>query len=363
MASRVRLPGLSFLIACLAVLLPPSAASAQQRDLILGTREVPPFAMLDEEGQWHGISVDLWRLIAEELDLRYRFQPMGLAEMVDSVSAGTIDGAVAALSMTADREARLDFSHPFFASGLAIAVPRRAGGPFHGIGAAVFSADFVKALGGLLFLLMLVGLGMWLLERRRNPDQFGGNRLSGLGSGFWWAAVTMTTVGYGDKAPVSAAGRTLGFVWMFAGVITISGFTAAIASALTASHLAGDIQGPADLVTRRVATVSASAPATALRRLGIQARGTATLEEALADLARGRLDAVVYDAPLLLYVVGNEFDDALTILPGQFEEQSYAIALRPQSPLREAVNRALLRITASDAWDEIITRYGGTLTR
>ena len=40
-------------------------------------------------------------------------------------------------------------------------------------------------------------------------------------SAFWWAAVTMTTVGYGDKTPVTTGGRIVGLVWMFTSVIVI----------------------------------------------------------------------------------------------------------------------------------------------
>ena len=82
---------------------------------------------------------------------------------------------------------------------------------------------------------------MWLFERKRNKEMFG-QGIKGLGAGFWWSAVTMTTVGYGDKAPVTAAGRTIGFIWMFAAILLISGLTASIASALTVSSLDSKIE-------------------------------------------------------------------------------------------------------------------------
>lgn len=59
----------------------------------------------------------------------------------------------------------------------------------------------------------------------RSPDA---NITTG-GDAIWWAIVTITTVGYGDRYPVTAAGRFIGVVVMVSGV----GIIAALASVLT----------------------------------------------------------------------------------------------------------------------------------
>jgi ABC-type amino acid transport substrate-binding protein len=282
---------------------------------------------------------------------------MGLDEMIDAVADGSADAAVAALTMTADREQRLDFSHPFYASGLAIAVPTDATGVFAKLLRPLLSAAFLKSFAALVLVLGLIGLSIWLLERRGNPEHFGGTRAAGLGSGFWWAAVTMTTVGYGDKVPKTGGGRALGTVWMFVSIITISGFTAAIASSLTAFHLSSDIQGPSDLVDRRVGTVAGSTAQSALTSIGVRSRGYQTLGEGLDELAGGDIDALVYDAPLLLYRAATTHRDRLLVLPRVFEEQSYAIGLPQGSPLREPVNQSLLAAISGSDWDTILNRY------
>ena len=38
-----------------------------QRELVIGTKEAPPFAMKAADGTWNGISVDLWRRVADQL--------------------------------------------------------------------------------------------------------------------------------------------------------------------------------------------------------------------------------------------------------------------------------------------------------
>ena len=95
-------------------------------------------------------------------------------------------------------------------------------------------------------------------EGRRNRDMFGAGAIKGIGHGIWWAAVTMTTVGYGDKAPQTLGGRIVAIIWMFASIILISSFTASITTSLTISELSGKVRGSRDLPTVRVGSVAQS---------------------------------------------------------------------------------------------------------
>jgi hypothetical protein len=53
--------------------------------LVIGTKEAPPFAMKTIDDTWQGISIDLWRMIADQLHLHYRFAE---APDVQSLIAG-----------------------------------------------------------------------------------------------------------------------------------------------------------------------------------------------------------------------------------------------------------------------------------
>jgi voltage-gated potassium channel len=78
-----------------------------------------------------------------------------------------------------------------------------------------------RALGASLLLLMgLVILSasiMHVLERDAQPDKFGS-----VPEAMWWAIVTLTTVGYGDVTPVTAAGRLVAGVTMVMGMIMLA---------------------------------------------------------------------------------------------------------------------------------------------
>src|SRR5512146_2904815 len=93
------------------------------RPLVVATHVAPPFVMRTGD-DWSGLSIDLWRRIAEDLHVTYELRAMDSPEaVVDAVASGQGDLAVAALTVTAARDRKVDFSQPYFSSGLAIAVP------------------------------------------------------------------------------------------------------------------------------------------------------------------------------------------------------------------------------------------------
>lgn len=354
------------LVACGAAVLPADAGAqapgADQRPLVVGTHAAPPFAFKDDNGTWQGIGIELWQEAAEELGLLFTIEERALAaDLVDGVADGTLDLAVAALTITADREARLDFTHPFFSTGLAIAVAREAGGSgWYHVFDRLVSPAFLKVLGSLFLLLLATGAVIWLVERRGNADQFEREPGRGIASGFWWAAATMTTVGYGDKAPRSLVGRFLGVVWMFAGIILISFFTAHITASLTVGTLGGPVAGLSDLARSRVGAVSGTATGQFLADYRVGVIGYGSLEQALDVLAAGNIDAVVHDEAILRFAVSRQFADRVRVLEGTFAHEDYGIALQEDSRLREPLNRVLLRLIESDAWDGLVVSYLGS---
>jgi len=169
----------------------------------------------------------------------------------------------------------------------------------------------------------------------------------------------MTTVGYGDKAPLTVMGRILGLIWMFASIIIISGFTAAIATSLTVGQLSQSIGGIEDLYGKRVLTARGSTSAAFLDSKLVHYSTVPNIDEALDQLAAGRADAVVYDLPILRYLINEKYTQQLRVLPNQFARQDYGIAIPPGSPLRERLNREILQIIQGAEWTTMLGGYLG----
>ena len=330
---------------------------AENKTVVIATHHAPPFAIETPDG-WEGITIELIDRIAKARGFVHRFEEMGLEEMLRAAASGEVSASAAALTLTAEREAMLDFSHPYFTSGLGVAVPRKPEVTWLSAIKGIGSLAFLKTAGALLAVLTMVGVLVWVVERGRN-GHFPSDPVRGVGSGIWWSAVTMTTVGYGDKSPVTPAGRILGLIWMFASIIMISGFTAAIATSLTVGHLNQSISGIADLSRKRVLTASASTSAAFLDEKMIRYSSVADIAEALERLRAGQADAVVYDLPILRYLINEEFSEDLVVLPNNFLRQDYGIALPPGNPFREELNQEILRIIQDPEWSRMVESYLG----
>jgi hypothetical protein len=70
-------------------------------------------------------------------------------------------------------------------------------------------------------------------------------------------------------------------------------------------------------------------------------------------------DAVVYDAPILRYLVNERHASSLRVLPTVLARQEYGIGLPPGSPLREEINRQILEITRTPEWTRMLGAYLG----
>jgi ABC-type amino acid transport substrate-binding protein len=349
----------TFVGLCQAQTILPPPTNVADRELVIGTKEAPPFAMKAKDGAWQGISIELWRQIADQMKLRYRLaEEETVQDLIEGVVAGRFDAAVAAITPTASRERVLDFTHTYYASGLGIAVSieREAGwGP---VTRAIFSFGFAQAVLALIGLALSVGMLVWLFERNRNDD-FGGGMARGLGTGVLWSASAMTQRSTGNLQPRSLPGRIVAVFWMVVSIIAIAVFTAGITSALTTRQLRGTVNGVSDLSSVRVGHVTGTSAEEALIRLRVEHRGYPTLQAGLKALQEGKINAMVHDRPILAWVIREEFSATIDVLNATFDPQSYAMALPSGSPLRKPLNAALLDATRGDRWERLLFQYLG----
>lgn len=315
-----------------------------------------PF-VLDDTGE--GLSVAVWRAVAQRLRVDYEIsRAPSVEEALRLVLEGRADIAVGPISITAERAGRLQFTQPYLHAGLAILSkptlePSQLLSPF-------LSSTFIGGAAILFCLLTLIGALVWLAERRANPDQFPPAPKAGIANGAWFALVTMTTVGYGDRVPTTPLGRMIAAVWMLIAVISLSSLTAGIASSLTlVGFEAGSIESAEQLRGVRVACVRGSTGADFARDHGARLLELPNLEAAVDGLLQGEAKAVVYDQPMLEYYLSQHPEQRLRISPQSYRPTGYGFATRPGSSLSPRVNESLLALLEQGRIDTAVERWLG----
>jgi ABC-type amino acid transport substrate-binding protein len=335
--------------------------SKQERpEVRVVTKEVTPF-VFKEGGRLTGFSIDLWEDIAQQAGLGFEYvEVTTVGEQLGAVETGDADLAIAAISITKEREERVDFSYPYYTSGLLIMTPVWSPLSIRKLTQAILSPVLLYTLGGLGLIMLLLAHIVWLIERKTNPG-FSETYFPGVWEAFWWTAVTVTTVGYGDKTTKRVLGRVLAIVWMFAGILLIAEFTAVVTTQLTLAGIQGRIRGIDDLRGNRVVTVVGSTASDFLDERRVAHRTVRTIEEAYQLMNRDRADAIVYDAPVLRFYANNEGQGKVQLVGPVFRPENYGIALPPDSPLRERINLALLEVIENGEYDETYVEWFGEL--
>lgn len=340
----------------LALICMTTVSYAQASDLDFVTVERPPFAMSGEDGAT-GFAIDLMTAIAAEMGQTVSFEVAeSFPDMLGQVEGIQADGAIANISITRDREARMDFSQPIYHGGLRIMVPRNQEGI--SIWSTLFSLDLALAILAAFALLLGGGMLMWFFERDKQP-YFEGSARQAIFPSFWWALNLVVNGGFEERMPRSAFGRFFGTFLVISSLFVVSVFVAHITASLTVSAISGSIHSVSDLDGKRVGTTEGSTAAIFLEERSMVYAGYDSLDALLGDFEQGELDAVIFDGPILAFYTRNEGAQYGEVLGSVFRPESYGIALPTGSPLREEINVALLRLIETGAYSDLSEKWFG----
>ncbi len=332
-----------------------SMATAQTLRVSTVTR--PPFSMT-QDGADTGFSVELWTALMKDMRRDSKFVRAGqFSEMLDMVDNGTVDAAIANISITANREGRFDFSHPIFESGLQIMTHSdRSNGA--SIWRALFSKDLFLAIALSFAVLFAGGMLMWRFERNHEA-YFDMPARKAMFPAFWWALNLVVNGGFEERVPRSIFGRLFGVLLVVSSLFIVSLVVARVTATLTIAEIKSSVSSINDLHGKSVGTTSGSTASGYLDRREVRHHGYEDLETLLAAFESNELDAVVFDAPILAYYANTEGRHTAQIVGPVFLPENYGIILPPNSPLAEPLNQSLLRLRENGTYDDIYRKWFG----
>jgi polar amino acid transport system substrate-binding protein len=272
------------------------------------------------------------------------------------------DVGISCTSVTAEREALIDFSHSFNETYTAIAV--RETTLWSAITGFLTSPQVLNALFFVLGIAIFIGGIFYLLEHNKNKKLFSSDTIMGkilepiiVGLMF----VTSGPIRFYRFKTLTA--RVLAAILTLSSTFLIAAITAVLASSFTLSAMTTEVRSLDDLRNLKVGALAASTSSAILNTNGIKHQALPDLDALVNDLDSGELDAIVSDAAFLTYRINlgkqqGKFK-SLTVLPYKLEAQNYAFILKEDSPLRERINRALLTERVQRDWRDKIQEYLG----
>jgi len=332
------------------------------RNLKVVVTQNSPFVM-ESGGKYSGFEVELWEAIAKELGVGFEYEKHLFKELIPLVAEKKADIAFSAITITEKREEIVDFSHSTFKSGLHILLSKnRSKIDFAGTIKAFMSEGYkqlVKPFFVLLIIIFLFGNAVWLAER--GSGGLGLSYFPGILRSIWVSLCVI--IGSPDALfSFEVNTWTAKFILTFGQLINLAVLGLIIGELtafITTRKIRLNIEGPADLKGRTVAAVQGTIMIPLLKELGATIVPVVKIDEAYTKLRKSEVDAVVHDAPVLIYYMLNEGAKWAEIAGELFDKQDYGFVLQEGSPFREKVNRALLTIRENGVYDALYKKWFG----
>jgi ABC-type amino acid transport substrate-binding protein len=333
-----------------------NASTASDGPLRVAIAPTAPF-VLPQVAAPEGFSVDLWSEVARRIHVEYTWMLLSTqTALLSALERGDADVAIAAITMTPEREKVVDFSLPYFDSGLQIIVRAQSENSFIATFQSIPWQAIFQLVGITIVIVFLLANLVWLIERKRDPD-FQKPYLRAIGEGLWVTMLIIATGEHGERGTAGVWKRILVPLMWLIGVVLIAQLTATVTSSQTVARLQSNIRGPDDLPGKSIGTVPGTIAADYLTQRGLPFVNVNSAADGMRMLMDGDVQAIVYDAPTLQYWAAKRGNGALAVVGPIFRPGKYGIAVANGSTLRKSINEALLAMYEDGTYEQIYGKW------
>ncbi|MCE9618630.1 MAG: transporter substrate-binding domain-containing protein [Planctomycetes bacterium] len=338
---------------------PQTSPPIKERTVRAAVYVSPPFVMENAPGVYTGFSIELWEKIATLMNVKFTYEKCeSITDMIQKLGSNQADIAVVNFTVTSSRLKLLDFTHPYFNTGLRIMINEDHRFGFARFFNSLHQYGFVDIFmyGGLIILVLTVIVTAVL---RRVDAAFHRQWHHGLAESFYHVMSVVMTGKTNYKGAVGSLGKVFGGIWLVCGVGVVAYITSSVTSIMTANKLLHEIHGVRDLANKSVGVIEGSAANEYCESHQMFTKSFDQLPAAIDDLVAHQIQAIVADAPQLQYFDHTHPEVPVTEVGAVFNEEKYAFGLPKQSDLRHEINFELLKLQESGYLDELQRRYFG----
>jgi polar amino acid transport system substrate-binding protein len=335
------------------------ARKTPARVVNVGVYVSPPFVVA-ENNSYDGMAIDLWEIVAGNLDLATRYEAYPtIRKLVDATRNGEIDAAVTNLTITRGRAETVSFTQPWYDAGLRIMVPDEGSAGSWSVISGLSDAGHLRAYAWLLAVIVAATIGFTLFDRKFDPD-FPKRWREGVAESFHRViSIAATGKAGGRKNLFGWVGRIWQAVWLVVGVGVIAYITSSVTSVMTAVTIERGIHSLADLPGKTVGVFTGSVAEDYVTELGIASRSYPDIDAAAGAMKAGNIDAVVGDAPILEHFAHSRPQEKVAVVGNIFHPDKYGFALPHDSDLTRPVTLQLLKLIEDGTVEKLRSTYFG----
>jgi len=323
--------------------------------LKVAVHEISPLVM-KVDGTYIGFDIETIESIAVDMDIEIKYiHAETFREMFSLVDSGVADMSIGGITINQPREEKYDFPHPYKKSGMTILIRDEGDSDIIGALAIVFNGSFKQIWVAFLLLVILAAHIVWFTER--GSPAFHDKYSIGIWEGLWYSVVTVTTVGYGDKVPQKAISKVVAVFVMLIGIGVAGIAMSQLSAVMNVQMIKYSINAPKDLKGKSVAVVAGTTSEYLSQTNKSILTKARTIDEAVLMLEASKVDAVVFDAPILQHFAIN--NEKLTTVGGIFEIQDYGILLPTNSKYREQISLSILKLKSTKQYQKILSKWFG----
>lgn len=304
----------------------------------------PPF-VFQEDGKLQGISIELWEQIAVDNKIMFSYHIDTAEQIVLGVEQGKYDVGVGSLSITSNREEHISFSSPYYQSGLALLTKYDSPSFF----TSPLLIQVIKLICFIIAVIYIGALILFLVERKHNTD------LDTIEESAWWAIVTITTTGYGDKVPKTTFGRLLASVFMICGAIIFPTIIGGLGAISIIEHRNKQVDNIGQISKYSIAVVKDTISYTYAQQNNLKFIAADTFDEMIEMVKTDKVRAALYDAPMLQLVANSHKD--LILVDGVVMRHFYGFVVETNNDLLEDINRSIPQLVSSNRWQGTLNYY------